>query len=513
MNNKILCINSNPYIRTYTYHSFLHSIISGDDKVSNIVAKIRVHKFNQYIWKEQKQKLSYIKEENCFEFHSNKWNTDMNHCFWRECGENDEIEVEIEKQLYTNSWGAINIFIANAIQKDMLNDDEYTYRFGNFCKDGIYLKIRDDFIKIPIGKVSFPFSLIIRKKDNIFSAIYRKNGTDKILHTSEVVEDSCKTDKIGFEIKLNNNCYFEWLFSNYIQIATEGVDTSPTKIDYLFSYNKNWNTYQQNYFVDYSIINRDLVNEFNLTVLEFVKINLNMNRYVEMWLNENCLENIEDAEKIPPHMHQNLIYGYSDELSIFYVLHMKNGKPTQVKLSYEKFNSQYNYSDNYKLIIPMEYNPNYSPYKLTKEYLVYVLSSFLESRDMDIGMSHIITNEKRIWGMNVFKYFSTNSGIIHILNDIRISHLFLEREKCMLDRLDYLFERNFINKQDKEDIEVYVKDAVILADIIRNLVMKDKLRNNHQNSELYAESIKKHLNKLIEKEKKYMCFLIDRLER
>ena len=107
---KKLVINSEPRIRSYTYHCFYHAIISGEDKVSRIPAIVVTKDFSSYTWKEQMDQLDWVREGDTITYQANKWNIGMNHCFYRECQEIDEINIQVDKQIYANAWGGYQCF-------------------------------------------------------------------------------------------------------------------------------------------------------------------------------------------------------------------------------------------------------------------------------------------------------------------------------------------------------------------------------------------------------------------
>ena len=197
---KKLNINTKPTVRTYTHHGFYNAIASNSDRLSTNVANIVVSDFSYYKWNIQNADLSYTQEKNVLSFISNEWHTNMNICFWRECQENDEIYIKITKQLYSNIWGAINLFITSETQEDMLFDDKYEYRFGNFCKDGIYLRINNKNIDIPKFNYSYPIELKIVKKGNRITSFIRFNEEydEREINSWDITKDDDYKRKIGF---------------------------------------------------------------------------------------------------------------------------------------------------------------------------------------------------------------------------------------------------------------------------------------------------------------------------
>lgn len=499
--NKLI-INENPYIRSYTYHGFFHAIISGNNKVGNNIAHVNIKNINDYSWEIQNEQVTYSIEGNNLYFTSNEWNTNMNICFWRHCLDYDEIEISIEKQLYSNVWGAINIFITSCDQQDMLCDDEYIYRLGNFNKEGVYLRINNITEKIPSIHMIYPLTLRITKKDKTINAYYIHNNELMLLNTYNYTGDKSKF-KIGFEIKLGNNSYYEWLFTNYIQ--TYGNINSITSIDFLWNPHKNWNTYTTNYFLDYNIENIDAIQSYGLTLLKFIKKTIDLSRYIEMWLNENILDNKEDIDGA--HFHQNLIYGYDDEKKILNVLQFVNGIPTEREMKYIDFSSERNINQEYKNIIVITYNPDYVNYEVSLKYLVNILIEYYHSINTSSKMQHLFMSPNTSFGIKLLDDFLSDKGIDTILFDVRVSHLLFERARCMKDRVEYFKIRNLLDQEQYLSLIDSVNLNLNNTMILRNLVLKYKLKNNLP----CKNTIKKILNNIKETECKYIPLLINYL--
>lgn len=500
---KKLTINKNPYIRTYTYHGYFHSIISGDNKVNTNVASVHVKDFQTHTWEIQNENLTYSIEKGIVDFTSDKWNTNMNMCFWRQCLENDEIEISIIHQLYSNVWGAINIFITSDNQQDMLNDDAYIYRLGNFNKVGVYLRINNIDEKIPHLEITNPITLRITKEGNAFSAYFvQVNGELKHLNTY-VFPDNANRLRIGFEVKLGNNTYYEWMFSNYIQIY--GNINNNISIDFLWNPPKNWNLYTANYFIDYNIENIDAILSYGITLLDFIKQSIFLNRYIEMWLNENILYNRSDLDGTE--FHQNLIYGYDDEKEILNILQYVNGIPTEREMTYIEFNSERNMSEDYKNIIIMIYNPDFTNYEISKNYLVSILKDYYYSVNTSSKMQHLYMSPNTSYGIDLLNNFLSDKGIDTILFDIRISHLLLEKASCMKDRIEYFKFRNILTQEQYLSLIDHVNSNLNNTIILRNIVLKYKLKKDIQCYNI----IKELLIKIKETECIYIPLLINYL--
>lgn len=89
-------------------------------------------------------------------------------CFWRECKEFDEVEMVIQKQLYSNSWSSITLFLTSE-NLDMLNIDDYNIRIGNFSRDGIYSTVLGETHKKIHRECNLNATIkLVRKKKKLF---------------------------------------------------------------------------------------------------------------------------------------------------------------------------------------------------------------------------------------------------------------------------------------------------------------------------------------------------------
>lgn len=499
--NKVLLVNEDPYVRTYTYHGFYNAIISSSQKVDKIAAKIDISDFQKYGWKVKNQNLNYNIGGSVLTFIADKWNTNMNACFWRSCQEIDSIKINILKQIFANTWSAINLFICHENQKDMLNDDEYIYRLGNFSRDGIYLRINNSSINISPQQQDTDISLKLEIENNQISA-FQIIQDQKILLNTWSLPLSAQSYRIGFELKLGCNAYYEWLFSNYIQIFGS-ADSPYNNLDFLFTPFKNGHSYEINYFLNYATYEKGILDVYALSLLEMIKINISNGCYIEMWLNENILDKKEDYGG-KGHFHQNLIYGYDDIKQELFILQYVKGKIQKRKMNYNDFESIRNTSVDFPKIVVVKYFPDSRVYKLDMKYIKRMFTEYLSSYNSSEGIQHLIMPEEKIYGINSLKNFLKNDNVSVLSSDIRISHLLLEKANIMKYRMEYFFYRNLINCGNFKYINSLVSQEVEYCKKLRNLVIKNKI----QQKQYYLETMKNYLQEIVDIQTKYLNKLI-----
>ncbi len=325
---KILPVNINPYIRTFAYHGYHHSVISSNGKVLNDlsedVACVQVKNFAHYIWENQVEDLHYeINTNNTLRFYGNKWNTNMNAAFWRSCNTFDEIEITIHKQLYSNVWANICLFLASNSESAMAGaNPSYNIQIGNFSKDGLYYRIDKEPHTVLYPAPALPLSIRLIKHDSHISIVYNDAAqTEKKITLSDDTS-GYSLDRIGFAINLGCNSYYEWMFSNYINFYVN-IDYS-MPVDYLCNKHKNWVIHTDDYFIDYSAETEQSISTLGLSMIDYIKKMIDLNRYIETITNNNIYLNKSDINgKL---FHQDLIYGYDDSMECFYLLYYKLGK-------------------------------------------------------------------------------------------------------------------------------------------------------------------------------------------
>lgn len=502
---KILSLNEKPPIYTYTQHAFLNAIIGAPNRVNDVVAKVSIRDFDKYIWKSKNEQITYKVHQNILTFMSaNKYNVDMNSCLWRECAADDKIEIIISEQLNSFVWGAINLFIANSNQEDMLNDNEYIIRVGNFCKDHIYARYQGN-IEIPdIENKDLPLKLIMKRENTHCEINFINNNNEEYkIFDENVNELDSLSLRIGVEIKLGNCVYYEWLYSNYIHLCGN-LDNLFIKLDYLCNPVKNWKTYTTTNLVDYNIEDSDSIQELGFTILEYIKRNINLGRYIEIELNDNILDGLSDDDGV--FMHQNLIYGYDDDEEHLYIMHFQSGKPDCMTMSYSDFESPRNNVLKGNIVV-VKYNSDYAGFKLDKEYIKYSISVFLHSSNPYKGIQNFLQYDMGKYGINMLRELCTDKGIEVFKSDIRISHLLYEREQCMANRIEYFYYRKLISEENFHQLHKLVSKAVHHTYILQNIVIKYQLGKKVENN-----NIKKYLMEYLEYEIEYLKKLISSLD-
>ncbi len=499
---KVLPVNTNPYIRTYSYHGFQHAVISAADKVSlhmgDEVACIQVKNFNQYTWQTEGENLKYqVDSDNIFKFVSNKWNINMNVTFWRDCDACDAIDLTVYNQLYSNVWAPIALFLTSDV-KNGANaiDPSIEAEVGNFSKDGLYYRIRSlPHVKI-LQEPLMPLRISIIKTDKNVLIRYSENNQD----TKEIVIIDNVSDyvlnRIGFRVTLDCNSYYEWLFSNYINLYFNPSNKA-LPIDYLCNLHKNWDLHTNDYFIDYFSENENAINTLGFSLIDYIKKMIDLGRYVETLMNDNIHFGIGDESG--PFFHQNLVYGYDDSAEELYLLYYKRGKICSGKMKYSDFISSRNHIPDRKICI-YKYNPGYELYTLDTRHILQLFQEYINSQNISYYEPQY--DETYSFGIGAFQKLLSYEKEILIL-DIRICYLIYEHCVCNRDRAEYLYCKNLLNQEQYDYLNQITREECDLASIMTTRALK---QNVEQDGDL--RKIKEYLQKIIDLETKYAVKII-----
>lgn len=484
---KILPINLEPCIRTYTHHGFFHAVTCTEEKVNQDtkkeVASIQVNEIKKHRWEKQLEQLEYsVLSNNILNFYGNKWNTNMNAAFWRECKVNDELELSINEQLYSNACANIVIFLASNHDNTMTDSDSsYEFQFGNYSKDGLFYRIKN-FPHINVfSPVRMPIKIILKKEGN---TIFVKYNSGKTNVQKINLPNNISLDRIGFAVNLGCNSYYEWLFSNYINFFVKITDPMP--IDYLCNVHKNWYTNTSDYFIDYRSESNSSIKSLGFKEKEFITKMIELNRYIEVMINDNIHLGITKIKE--PYFHPNLIYGYDDLEALFYVLYIREGKIVSTTIKYNDFFSKENYFSN-RTFYMYEYNPGYELYKLSPKHILQMFYEYKLSQNISFYEPYY---ENYCIGLKSFDILRSDNGMKRLLVDIRISHLLYERSICNKNRIEYLYYKQILNQTSYAEILKVINKQCEIALILRNIIIKRGMSGRPSIS-----VIKEYLNKFI----------------
>lgn len=273
-----------------------------------------------------------------------------------------------------------------------------------------------------------------------------------------------------------------WLFSNYINFYVNTNHSMP--IDYLCNVHKDWTLHTNNYFLDFITETEDEINSLGFSLLEYIKKMINLNRYIEILVNDNL--HLGRTDSNGAHFHQNLIYGYDDELQQFHLLYYKNGIIKSTAMTYKDFLSERNYIADRKIYI-IKYNPGYEAFKLDPKHVLQLLQEYRDSSN--ISHYESLYTSQYHFGMSGLQYLIEHDTDSILIKDVRIGYMIYEHSICTRDRIEYFFYKNILSGDEYVQLYNMALEECELTSITKNLIIKQHLQKNYDTIKVRAKII------------------------
>lgn len=509
-NMKQLKIGNTPVIRAYAQYLFLDSIINNEDTTGALIAEIDIPFENISEWSFFTNNADIKIESKTLKIYEEKYKFNTKKCAYRKIknqGQVDDFICKINYQQYTNIWDNICIFVDNC-KDNFLNSPKTKYSFGNHCANAYFVDHESEhysFEKEYADKY-FPLWMKLSINDDYITYYYSYNGLKWVeISRNKLLNKLDSSYYIGVVINLSDNQYYKWLFNNFIQIKLDY--NNPTHLDYTCIPQRDWNLYTYHPFVKYSEEKLSILDKLNISLCDYLKVNIDNNKYIELYIDEYYLPKSNSYMNFH-HRHQNLIYGYNGDL--FDVLTVQNGKPLKINVKYSDIELGLCNSLDEICIRTIEYKPCIATYKLNISLIKEEMKNYLYGINSTIFRSNILAVEEGYFGIKVlYKLLDDAIGRELLFSDIRISYILMEHAKCMEQRIIYVFEKFNLKRDETEHIKNGFSEIVILCTTVMNYILKFKLTNSSK----IPKKILSLLQKLIELETKYYSLVISILER
>ncbi|MBB6022748.1 hypothetical protein HNR77_003847 [Paenibacillus sp. JGP012] len=296
----------------------------------------------------------------------------------------------------------------------------------------------------------------------------------------------------------NYNDYLPWFYNNFIQIIC----------------NPEYFEYKNDHLVDFYFPNDRLFSypcieayaskpEFSISeidIVDYIINSINKDCYVYTHVDELYIPNKKTNKSFT---HNIFVYGYEDEK--FNVLGFNESYHfASTQVHFEDFRKAYSHAD-YKLTILYNYN-NYITPQFNIHNVIRSIKDYLLSINTNQGNGYLPSNP--IFGIETYDYLKRYIEIIKSDSnnaDIRPFHILLEHKSCMLERINYMMEHNYIKNP-----KIYSKYKEIeqLAQIHRNIILKYSVSLDNMALSNLATSI----DLLVSKETDTLNMILDDLQ-
>lgn len=461
---KILDINENPMLTSFSYYAFPIAILSTEEKIGNKVAGFRI---------DQLQNDKFFTKGNIYQdgmnwevLADNDYLEGCNACIYRELNDEDYIELETLYQQYANAWSAVNIFISDDVRDLPERDEKFIYRFGSFFYNGINLYKQGKAMIDPISNDDGRIKLLFSHRNGICE-FYRKNDKSELIARDVLKRNKGRPLYIGVQVKNGDNMFYRWLHQNFLQLSCDLADPD-RRLEFHYGIKKDWDQNSFHYFLNMDKICYEDVK--GLGGIRYIRKCIDRNTYAELEINQKFIKGRDEYGAIN-HYHQNLIYGYSDKLKIFYILGYSNkGKVRKQEITFSDLKkSMWERQSDLKIVT---YHQDAYFYEFDRLYVMNTLQEYLAGTNSKIHTQYLFPKDDRVYGIQIYDELKKDAGIDLMISDRRMAHVLWEHKKLMIQKIEYLvYLKELTTEQGAELVNAYT-DIEKLVYNMKNLLLK-----------------------------------------
>ncbi len=506
---KVLPISKQPAIRCFSHHANLCSIcesyITDGDKIADIDIFDADTK-NEWCITAPNSIAKF--DENNLKVYNDKYDDKMQCILYRDCHQEDELVIRINFQQYTSAWAAISIVIDHE-PFSTENDKKVNFEFGNYSKKGLFIFLGDveKTIEHEI-KDCYPIYLKLKKSTNHLIASSSVNQADWTEQGSYSVEEIADRKLyIGINVNMNQYQWYNWYFTNYIQLKCN-PNSGNVHADHYCSLSKNYTYHNLNMFLDYNVLDKQLILDYFGSIREYVKSSVDRNNYIELMLNEFYLPGTKSYQKIDRD-HVNMIYGYDNSTGIFMTMGIEaNGLIRFKDFTYSDIEEAIDHCNQSYDIIAIKYNPDSHLFELNIDFIVKFIKDYLNGYNSSKDCASLVPATMENFGVKIYAVYLNQEYYNIFLSDRRISFIIYEHKAIMYERIKFLMKRGILNEYDGLNLLSFSKELVNISSNIMMYVIKYSIKVD-ENISLRIITL---MNELQSKETVMMKLLLDLLE-
>lgn len=497
---KELKVNIDSVMTSYSYYAFPQSIMTAEDKMGSRIADFTVLDSVCDEWQSVGH-ISYVKEQDVWRVTSeDKYCRECNGCIYREMKFEDYVSIRVEHQQYTQPWGAVNLLITDDVEHILLGDNEYQCRFGHFIYDGVSLYIDGKWQSVPKKRLRTPYQLVLNRRGERIE-VYAGEERADCLAVKDIPFRTNKKLYIGVQVRHEENSYYPWLFSNFIQLSCD-VTNLDRRLEFHYGLLKHWNCNNFHYFFDANrFMARDII---EMGGIKYVKRCLDQGKYIETKLDQYYIEEREEYDTFH-HFHQNLVYGYDDrDKSLAVVGYDKTGKLTKTKIKYRDFKKSLE-EDETVLFQVITYEQDAYHFRFSGKYVKSMIQEYLDGNNSGEKLQHLVPLMERSYGIKIYDELMSGQGLEVLIADRRVAHVLWEHKRCMAARIDYLVAIGILEENIGRDLAAEMQSISDLVFDMKNILLKYQMRPERKDD----VKIRKYLQEIYERERECLDRLIE----
>lgn len=484
---KVLPIQEKPSIITCIHYAYPCAIIESKE-----LAIFEIKDFEQTMWNQQTGDTEIKIDGNRITILKKGLGEDTNSVLWRKCREKDEIIMKIEYVKLMDIARYIDIFLfGDDLAEEIVKEDKTCgvrwNPYGYFMKKHMYSFDTKHYVFVKVCKEDIHISCYASDDGLKWEFLDRKE-----------MKDSSKLMNFGLHIYNGKDQYDKWKKMNFIQLLYN--EDNPFKgiwLDYYVFPRKNVDNsymYFPNFLDTYYDTTYEAIDCFK-TLDEYIKWNITHYYYVELCLDEFYVEERGTYQKIH-YPHYNLFYGFDDQLRVYYIMgYGCSNTPVIGQISYDTFNNKLILSE--KIIRYRYHGSEIKTLEFNIKSIKLGLYEFIHDIKSDEKMCNMLTGEKVSYGISILKELATTEkGRKHLLQDRRISFCLKEHCVMMGERLEYLYENEFLMIEHYLQLKQIYTQMYRSATILLNLVIKNSFKPNKE-CEIYDTLLELYENEKV----------------
>lgn len=472
-------INTKPTLTSYAHHAFICAIM--ERELNEEYLRFQVGVAGDEVWNEYQVDTKFEWKDNLLIIKGSKYATDTGSIIWRRCGETDELFICIEHFQCTNANAIVNLVISGENMDKCAEKNRNIYRLGIVLRYGLLIGLNDKYLEVQNVEnngINMTWFKVVRDNEKVTS--YASfDGVDWIKVNEETLPEEMQGQRlsIGLNASLGENQYYNWLYMNYLQLYYS-KDDSYVWLDYYMLPRKNYRFKHSLQFLDTCNLSVSKAIEVFGDIHRFFRWCIQHEYYVEIHLDEYYIENRPTYGK--EHFeHNNIIYGFDDVTGKYSTI----GYKVKVVFTDTSYSSIEKAISSSSKIILYKYNPNVKDMKFSLKNLTQNVRELLNGENSSEKVSNILGVQEGTYGLNVFdELIKSEEGNILLFYDCRITFLLYEHCNIMRNRLQFLFEKNYLNRHKCEKIVDLCASMLEKSDVLKNLVIKNKFRKNLDNA-------------------------------
>ncbi len=499
---KILPLSGKPIIRAFPEFAFVDMISNNEHRAGALIFRGEVSDKFDDSWMVDSGKSQISLSDSDIRIEEPFYAPKHIKRVYREAREGDCLILRIDYQQDTNKWDSAGIFFDEL--KDEYGDfTEHIAAFTNFCGGMLMARAEDSTKTVTFSSdgEQFPIwlKLEVNKSVAVLSLAKSEGKWMELVKRDMTLRQGQSGYVIGLYFSMAERQYYKWMFNNFLNYRLDIADKSVLKYTGIMRDSKH---YSINPLLRFSDEYYSIMTEFGGDLIKFIEANINKNRYVEFWLNERYIPGLEAYNSID-HYHEGLVYGYDRSKEILYMIFFVGGKPKRIEVEKSIFLEAFCHSEKGRAdrIFLIEFYPSNKPYELDVQRIIEQLEVYLTGENPTKEYMRFIGKEGGVFGIACYDEIANNSEVFDtLLYDIRVSYIIREHKLCMLERVKYLMEMGYLEKENGEELVEQLKTISDKAKVLTNLVIK----SGFQTDEDLSDRIKNLLDGL--KSEESVCY-------